>query len=971
MFIRVYRSNRQYPAVEHCVYVELSEPPRGDMLDRLYVLLVGPDDTLRQESCFWDEEENILEVGPRVAMETPFSSNAVAICQAMGIPITRLEYSVRYFCPHDDDRRAVMAGMDRMTQEIYPYPLSSFETGVSPEPVEIVDVLGRGEEALREANAELGLGMDAADIALYTAMFRRWNRNPTVVELFQLGNMNSEHSRHSYFRGLQVIDGVEMPYSLMDLVQMPYQRNPGACLVAFHDNSGVMLGANVLHFAPIDPARASEYGAEYMMQHVTATAETHNHPTLIAPFPGAETGSGGRIRDNRAVGRGGLAHVGVAGYCVAGLHIPEYFIPGEVLLPARSTRYASPLSVLIRGSDGISDYGNKIGEPLIGGFVRSFDQQVDGHRRAFMKPVLYTGGIGRVPAISYEKRAPEAGMLIVRIGGPAYRIGVGGGSASSMIGGAQSAELDFKSVQRGDAETENRANRVIQSCVEMGYENPIESIHDQGAGGISNVLTELVEPLGGRVDIRTVTLGDRTMSVLEIWVAEYQEGYGLLVRPENFSVFQTICERERVNCELLGEVTGDGRIVVEDSTDGTTPVNLPIKEVLSEMPRKRIISESVPLSLSPLSFPEGLEVAEALRKVFQLPSVGSKGYLVHKADRSVTGFVVQQQCCGPMQVAVADVGISADGFFGNTGAAVSIGEQSNKMFISPEAGARMAIAEMLTNLASVRVSDTREITCRVNCMWAAKLPGEGARLYEAYHALSATLTQLSVAPTGGKDSLSMAVEIDKEIIVAPGEIVFMGVARVPDVNRRVTPDLKGEGMLGFVDLGQGRNRLGGSALAQAHGQLGDEAPDVDDIDLLRRAFAAIQALVNHRVITAYHDRSDGGLITTVAEMCIAGNRGATVSLPDTDVLACLFAEEAGMAFEYPGHFAAEISAVMHSYGVPWQTIGSVTPIDADRLGISVGGRRVFSETLPTLGAVVGGDEFPARCAPGQSGDGSG
>jgi len=522
-----------------------------------------------------------------------------------------------------------------------------------------------------------------------------------------------------------------MPESLMDIVKTPWKRHPNNSLVAFHDNAGVIRGCEVDVFVPEAPGKPSSLGIRRLLQHITATAETHNHPTLVAPFPGAETGSGGRIRDNRASGRGGLVHAGLAGYCVGNLHIPGFVIPGELIGGETSPRHASPLDILIQGSNGISDYGNKIGEPLIEGFCRSFGLMADGARREFRKPVLYSAGMGRVLDMHVEKRVPEKGMLIVRIGGPAYRIGVGGGSASSMIHGAQDEELDFKSVQRGNAEMENRVNRVIQACAEMREDNPIESIHDQGAGGISNMLTELMDPAGGTIDIRKVTLGDATMSALEIWVAEYQEGYGLLVRTENIAALRSVCERERVNCEVLGEITGEGHVVVRDSADDTTPVHLPLQEILGELPRKRFESRRPHRVREPLVIPGGLTVEEALEMVFRLPSVGSKGFLVRKVDRSVTGLVARQQCCGPTQAPVADVAVTADGYFGLTGAGATLGEQPIKMLVNPAAGARMAVAEMITNLCSAKITRLQDIKCRANWMWAAKRPEEGALLYDA------------------------------------------------------------------------------------------------------------------------------------------------------------------------------------------------------------------------------------------------
>ncbi|MDZ4284448.1 MAG: phosphoribosylformylglycinamidine synthase, partial [Patescibacteria group bacterium] len=951
--VRLYRHViGECPAFEDCFYIDFLSAPNTQQTALMRWLLTEPLTTVSEESCFGDLD--VVEIGPRLSAETPFSSNAVAICVSMGLSVRRIERSVRYCygdglgisrTPNRDE--VLQQHLDRMRETVYPSTLTTFDSCLKPEPVSFVQLL-EGEDALRDANKKLGLGMDDWDIVYYRKLFQRLGRNPTDVELFQIGNANSEHSRHWFFRGIQAIDGKEMPESLMDVVREPWQRSAGNSITAFKDNAGVIRGVEVLAFAPTKQGQPSPFGTVEVLQHITATAETHNHPTLIAPFPGAETGTGGRIRDNRAVGRGGLVHAGLAGYSVGNLHIPGFEIPGEAARGEDSRSAATPLEILIRGSDGISDYGNKIGEPLIGGFTRSFGQMFNRERREFRKPVLYSAGFGRIRDMHVAKQQPERGMLIVRIGGPAYRIGVGGGSASSMIHGHQDEELDFKSVQRGNAEMENRANRVIQACAEMGTVNPIESIHDQGAGGPSNVLTELMEPAGGTVDIRKIIVGDTTMSVLEIWVAEYQEGYGLLVRPENIEVFQSICTRERVNCEVLGLITGDGTVVVEDSADGTTPVNLSLKEILGELPRKRFESNRPHVALQSLVIPEGLTVDEALRLVFLLPHVGSKGFLVRKVDRSVTGLVARQQCCGPTQVPVADAAVTADGYFGFTGAASALGEAPIKMLIDPKKGARMAVAEMLTNLASVRITTLSDVKCRANWMWAAKQPGEGALLYEAAVAMRDFMVRLGIASDGGKDSLSMETVVGKSLVISPGELVVMGYAPVPDVRKVVTPDFKGSGCLGYVNLSGSYSRLGGSALAEVLGQVGDETPDVD-ASYLAAAFAAVQELIEKGLITAYHDVSDGGLITAVTEMCMAGNRGARLQCKEgIDPLSVLFCEEAGMLFEFEAKSEGAITRVTHTHGVHYDQIGTVGSSPGGSLHIERGRTTLLDRSVVDL-----------------------
>jgi len=783
--------------------------------------------------------------------------------------------------------------------------------------------------------------MDEWDVVYYTELFRRYGRNPTDVELFQIGNANSEHSRHWYFKGRQVIDGVEMPECLLDMIRAPLRAIPGqnVSVLAFNDNVGALHGFCVPVFVPEKPDSPSLFKIVWRTLHPTATAETHNHPTLIAPYPGAATGAGGRIRDNCAGGQGSLTGFGIAGYCVGNLFIPGYKIAGEVIGGEVSDKHATPLRILIEGSNGISNYGNQYGEPLGCGFARTFCQKISGQRREFRKPVLYSGGVGHIDGSHTKKHTPEKGMLIVAIGGPAYAIGEGGGAASSMVQGQNDAGLDFKSVQRGNGEMGNKAVRVIRACAEMGDENPIESIHDQGAGGPSNVLTELMETVGGKVDIRQIVLGDKTMSVLSIWSAEYQERYGLLLRPEKAELFQNICTRERVNCEMLGEITGDGYVTVIDSANSTAPVHLNLPDILGKLPQKTFKSDHLPRSFNPPELPKDLTPAKAIEIVFQQLSVGSKGFLVHKIDRSVGARVVQQPCCGPSQVSIANVAVLADSYFGVTGVASAIGEQPLKMLIDPKAGARMAVGEMLTNLMSAGGIDLSKVRCRANWMWAAKMPGEGALMYDAVVAMKDIMISLGIAPDGGKDSLSMAATVDGELVKGPGELVILGYASMPDITKVLTPDIKApeESCIGLIDLGLGKNRLGGSALLQALNQIGDETPDCDP-ELLKATWRAIQILHNCGVILSLHDISEGGLATTVIEMCLGGNCGATIY--DHLYLASLFSEELGLVIEYRPNDWNLIHRVLESQGAP----------SLRDLGKTTSGRlpRVFGIDLTTL-----------------------
>jgi phosphoribosylformylglycinamidine synthase len=887
----------------------------------------------------------VVEVGPRMNFETAWSTNLVSICRAIHLDaVVRVERSRRYLVPAGEEIAAFAAARhDRMTECVYPEPLATFETGVVPEAVTEVDLLGKGPDALREIP---GLSMDDWDRAFYHEYFaKRHRRNPTIVEVMDLNNANSEHSRHGYFRGRIVIDGVEQPESLMDLVKATLAAHPRDSVIAFKDNSSAVAGYPVATLLPEQPGKPAPLVRREATYHVIFTAETHNFPTGVAPFPGAETGTGGRIRDVQGTGRGGFVVAGTAAYCVGNLLIPGYPLPWEQEQP-RPGNIATPLRIEIEASNGASDYGNKFGEPLIQGFTRSFDLRLaTGERWAWLKPIMFTGGIGQIDARHTGKAAAQPGWRILQIGGPAYRIGFGGGAASSMLQGENVEELDFNAVQRGDAETEQRMNRVIRACSEMGDGTLIEVIHDQGAGGPGNVLKELVEASGGRIDIRKIRVGDPTMSVLEIYVAEYQERNGLLVRPESLPAFAEICRREKASFEDLGAVTGDRRFVVEDSRDGSTPVDLELAEVLGNIPRKTFADARVRRELPPLELPADLTVRDALHDVLRLLAVGSKRFLTNKVDRAVTGLIARQQCCGPLQLTVGDVAVIAQSHLGFTGGATAIGEQPIKMLVDPEAGARMAVGEALTNLVWARVEGLDRVKCSANWMWAPKLPGEGAALYDAARAMRDVMVALGVAVDGGKDSLSMATKVGAETVKSPRELVVSVYAAVPDIRRTVTPDIKrpGESVLLLVDLGGGKNRLGGSALAQARGSVGNQSPDVDDPGVLRRAFEVVQGLLDCGVVLAGHDRSDGGLVTTLCEMAFAGNCGFDVDLtpiaPGERVgddarteatgrgtegraaLPVLFSEELGLVLEVSAEDAAVVCREMTRAEVPCVLIG--------------------------------------------------
>jgi phosphoribosylformylglycinamidine synthase len=889
----------------------------------------------------------LFEVGPRMNFTTAWSTNAVAICKACGLKsIYRIERSRRYLLITGDSRNTNLEAFienlyDRMTECRYPEPLKTFATGVRPEGVYEIPILEEGRDALKRANAEMGLGLDAWDIDFYHNLFiHDIGRNPTNVECFDLGQSNSEHSRHWFFRGRLIIDGEDLPQTLIDLVRQPLIANRGNSVLAFSDNSSAISGYDITTIMPEEPAGPSRFRRmESLTYHFIFTAETHNFPSGVAPFPGAETGTGGRIRDIQATGRSGLVIAGTAAYCVGNLLIPGYDLPWEEISFRYPENLASPLDIEIEASNGASDYGNKFGEPVIQGFTRSFGMRLpDGDRSEWIKPIMFTGGIGQMDARHVQKGDPVEGMLVVKIGGPAYRIGIGGGAASSMIQGENVAELDFNAVQRGDAEMEQKLNRVLRACVELGEKNPVISIHDQGAGGNCNVVKEIIYPAGARIEVRDIQLGDSTLSVLEIWGAEYQEQNALLIR--EIDLFQRMCEREKVPFSVIGRITGDGYIVLHDRVDGSMPVNLALEKILGDMPQKVFRLKRIQRKTEPLLLPGDLTVKDALPRVLRLLSVGSKRFLTNKVDRSVTGLIARQQCAGPLQLTVSDVAVIGQSHFSLTGAAISIGEQPIKGLVDPAAMARMCVGESLTNMVWAKISSLEDIKCSGNWMWAAKLDGEGARLYDAAVAMADVMTRLGIAVDGGKDSLSMAAQVPgssggRETVKAPGTLVISAYASCPDITRVITPDIKRPGLsrLMYIDLGKGKYRLGGTALAHVYKQLGEETPDLEDTDLLARCFRAVQSLIAKGLVLAGHDRSDGGLITTMLEMCFAGNcgievdcvvhgdafvTGGTGGVPE---LPFLFSEELGLVLEYLPDDEDTITDILGKESVPYETIG--------------------------------------------------
>ncbi|CAG0892990.1 unnamed protein product [Darwinula stevensoni] len=898
---------------------------------------------LGTSSTLGADDGDVFEIGPRLNFSTPFSTNVISICKAIGLTsISRVERFLCYSLSFnrgsakkllekvgipDPSKSATLYIQinsfhgnakeilhDRMTECVYEKSLSSLNLPHEKEPWYEVPVLEKGKAALEEIGGKLGLAFDSWDLEHYTRLFtEKLQRNPTSVECFDLAQSNSEHSRHWFFKGQLIIDGHEAPASLLEMIIATQESTSPNNVVKFSDNSrqvkSLLLSSAIEGYAvkkllPESPAAASPYKLVEGRRHIIFTAETHNFPTGVSPFSGAATGTGGRIRDVQAIGRGGHVIAGTAGYCFGNLHIPGYPLDWEDSNWEYPPNFASPLDVAIQASNGASDYGNKFGEPVIAGFTRSFGMILpDSQRREWIKPIMFSGGIGSVDAEFVFKVPPSKGMAVVKLGGPVYRIGVGGGSASSIqVQGENAAELDYGAVQRGDPEMEQKLNRVIRACLELP-QNPILSIHDQGAGGNGNVLKEISDPAGALLNADRFTLGDSSISILELWGAEYQESNAILCHEGDLALLQDICIREQCPLDHVGGITGDGKVFNLDSR---------------------------PTLLGPLSLPMQLKTLEALGLVLRLPSVCSKRFLTNKVDRSVTGLVAQQQCTGPFHIPLADMGVIALSYSDLKGAATAIGEQPIKCLVDPEAGARMSLGEALSNLVFAPITSLQDVKCSGNWMWAAKLEGEGANMYQACRALCGLMAELGVAIDGGKDSLSMAARVNDSVVKAPGSIVVSAYAPCPHIDHVITPDLKSpiQGQTGHLILVRPQKdemncRLGGSALAQCFKQVGDAIPDVDCPAALRQAFSVTQKLIKEGLILSGHDVSDGGLITCLLEMAFAGYSGFAVDIPcfSNSTIDVLFSEELSWVLEVSSQDEEQVLEQFQRANVPVFPIG--------------------------------------------------
>jgi phosphoribosylformylglycinamidine synthase len=900
-----------------------------------------------------------LVVVPRLGTISPWSSKATEIARNCGLEkVRRIERGVIWTIagPIDDDAALRVALHDRMTESVLDRvdDARALFTHHAPRPLRAVP-----RAALAEANVALGLALSPDEIEYLARAFGELGRDPNDVELMMFAQANSEHCRHKIFNAQFLIDGEPQPRSLFQMIRRSTEASPTGVLSAYKDNAAVAEGPIADRFFPDPITRAYRRAREPV--HFLMKVETHNHPTAISPFAGAATGSGGEIRDEGATGRGAKPKAGLTGFTVSNLKIPSLRRPWEID-HGKPARISSALEIMIDGPLGGAAFNNEFGRPNLAGYFRTFELEVDqpGGReiRGYHKPIMIAGGLGSIRDGHVEKGPIPEGAPIVVLGGPAMLIGLGGGAASSVASGQSAEDLDFASVQRENAEIERRCQEVVDRCWALGAENPIVSIHDVGAGGLSNALPELVHESrrGARFELRRVPSDEPGMSPLEIWCNEAQERYVLAIDPDRLPEFERLCARERAPYSILGHATDDGRLVVTDAHFGGAPIDIPLEVLLGKPPKMirdvtRRTHRPTPLDLSTL------DPREAALRVLRLPTVADKTFLITIGDRSVGGLVARDQMVGPFQVPVADCAVTSTSFDDHVGEAFAMGERPPIALLDAAASARMAVAEAITNLASARIARLGDVKLSANWMAAAGHPAEDARLYDAVRAVGEELCPaLGIAIPVGKDSMSMRTVWEeagaRRAVVAPLSLIVSAFAPVVDVRSTLTPEIvrdAGPTRLLLVDLGRGKDRLGGSCLAQVFGALGDLPPDLDDPALLRGFFDAIQAL--RPKLLAYHDRADGGLFVTLVEMAFAGGVGLEIDLLGAAPLPALFSEELGAVIQIRESDVDEILAAFaaHGLGDAVRIVGR--PIEGDRITIRAAGRVVIDEDRSFLRGV--------------------
>ncbi|GAB6141690.1 phosphoribosylformylglycinamidine synthase [Methylosoma difficile] len=903
-----------------------------------------------------------LLVIPRAGTLSPWSSKATDIAQRCGLAaVKRIERGIRYTIVNDQPLPEELCAIlhDRMTQTVVlGTEVPDLFAQHQPQRLQTVAIIEQGRDALVQANTELGLALSADEIDYLTDSFQTLGRNPTDVELMMFAQANSEHCRHKIFNADWTIDGVEQGKSLFSMIRNTKDQAPDGILSAYSDNASVIKGATADVF--IRNPHTGEYGYVSEAAHLLMKVETHNHPTAISPFPGAATGSGGEIRDEGATGRGSATKAGLTGFTVSHLKIPGFPQAWEHD-NGKPGRIASALDIMLEGPLGGAAFNNEFGRPNLAGYFRSFEQAVpdtDNAFRGYHKPIMLAGGMGNIRPMLVDKHSIPAGSLIIILGGPAMLIGLGGGAASSQASGAGSETLDFASVQRENPEMQRRCQEVINHCNALGEDTPIISIHDIGAGGLSNAVPEIIHDCGrgGRFQLRDVQNADIGMSPMQIWCNEAQERYVIAIKPESLPLFTAFCERERCLYAVIGEVTEEEHLSLEDNLLADKPVDLPMSVLFGKPPKMHRQVVHVKPALRALDL-AGVSLAEAVQRVLSFPVVADKSFLIHIGDRSVTGLVARDQMVGPWQVPVADVAVTASGFYALTGEAMAMGERTPVAVINGPASARLAIGEAITNLAAARIDSLKQIKLSANWMAAAGSAGEDAALYDTVKAVGMELCpQLGIAIPVGKDSLSMKTvwqdDAGEKTMTSPLSLIVTGFAPVLDVSKTLTPqlrDVEGSELI-LIDLGAGKNRLGGSVLAQVYNQLGNDCPDLDHPEYIKGFFDAIQLLNSRGKILAYHDRSDGGLLATVAEMLFAGRLGVTLNLNclGDDCLPALFSEELGVVLQVAASHSQEVINVFHHAGLIDCTYKIGTVEKAQQLTIKHNGEVIYNASRSYL-----------------------
>lgn len=960
---RIGRNVQLYAEFSH--FAELSQTLNEEesrVLDRL--LRYGP--TLAEH----DPEGQLLLVVPRPGTLSPWSTKATDIAHNCNLnKVVRLERGTAFYLSAEGESlsdealsSAAEVFCDRMTEVVFNQldEAASLFMHAEPKPFQSVDVISGGSAALSKANSELGLALSVDEIEYLVESFQSLDRNPTDIELMMFAQANSEHCRHKIFNADWVIDGERQERSLFNMIRNTTECSPANVLSAYSDNAAVMAGFEGERFIP--DSESHSYGYTQEPIHILMKVETHNHPTAISPDPGAATGSGGEIRDEGATGKGSKPKAGLTGFSVSNLRIPGFEQPWEVDY-GKPDRIVSALDIMLEGPIGGASFNNEFGRPNLCGYFRTFEALVPGPKgdelRGYHKPIMLAGGLGNIRDEHVEKYDFPEGSPLVVLGGPAMLIGLGGGAASSMASGTSAEDLDFASVQRSNPEMERRCQEVIDRCWGRGESNPILFIHDVGAGGLSNALPELVHDAGkgGRFELRAVPNDEPGMSPMEIWCNESQERYVMAVNADQIEEFKSICERERCPYAIVGEAMDEEHLLLGDAHFENNPIDMPMPLLFGKPPRMLRDVKRHPFHKPELDF-VGVDPKEAAFRILRLPAVANKTFLISIGDRSITGQVARDQMVGPWQVPVADLAVTISDYIGYTGEAMAMGERTPLALIDAPASGRMAIGETVTNLAAAAIDQISDIKLSANWMAAAGHVGEDAKLYDTVKTVGMDICPtLGIAVPVGKDSMSMKTvwqhEGSDREMASPLSLVITGFAPVSEVRRTLTPQLitdRGDSDLILIDLGKGANRLGASALAQVYQQVGSKGADLDDPDMLKRFFAAIQDLNREEMIMAYHDRSDGGLFATLCEMAFTGRTGLDIDIAEIegDALNVLFSEELGAVIQVFHQDTDNVLKLLADGGLGHHShvVGSLSADES--ITFKQGGRKLISSTRSEL-----------------------